>query len=200
MTRGPQHSSFLYLGILWGVSRGAVSHNQYISVVLYSWLSLFCGLGYKGMVLKSGSSTFCYKHYNLKKKNQKTKKKSFLWSNAFNVIFLFPALRKLLSHPPVVIVDENCKKCFQVKYTHTHIYKYICEVSEVKVAQLCLTLYDPMDYTAHGLLQVRILECVAFTFSNPEMEPRSPTLQADSLPAEPQKKPIYIYIHMHVYL
>ena len=113
------------------------------------------------------------------------------------MIFLFPALRKLLSHPPVVIVGENCKKCFQVKYTHTHIHKYICEVSEVKVAQLCLTLYDPIDYTAHGLLQVRILECVAFTFSNPEMEPRSPTLQADSLPAEPQKKPIYIYIYSH---
>ena len=73
-------------------------------------------------------------------------------------------------------------------------------MSEVKVAQLCLILYDPMDYTVHELLQVRILECVVFTFSNPEMEPSSPTLQADSLPAEPQKKPICIYIHMHVYL
>ena len=44
-----------------------------------------------------------------------------------------------------------------------------------------------------GILQARILEWVAFTFSrdlpNPEIEPRSPTLQADSLPAEPQGKP-----------
>ena len=34
---------------------------------------------------------------------------------------------------------------------------------EVKVAQLCLTLCDPMDYTVHGILQARILEWVAFS-------------------------------------
>ena len=37
--------------------------------------------------------------------------------------------------------------------------------SEVKVAQSRLTLCDPMDYTGHGILQARILECVAFPFS-----------------------------------
>ena len=31
----------------------------------------------------------------------------------------------------------------------------------VKVAQLCLTLCDPMDYTVLGILQARILEWVA---------------------------------------
>ena len=48
----------------------------------------------------------------------------------------------------------------------------------------------------HGLywiLQARILEWVDIPFSressNPGMEPRSPSLQADSLPAEPQGKP-----------
>ena len=64
---------------------------------------------------------------------------------------------------------------------------------EVKVTQSCPTLYDPMDYTVHGILQARILERVAFPFSrgssNPGIEPRSPALQADSLPAEPQGKP-----------
>ena len=45
----------------------------------------------------------------------------------------------------------------------------------------------------HGLhspwiLQPRILDWVAFP--NPGMEPRSPTLQADSLPAEPQSGPL----------
>ena len=59
----------------------------------------------------------------------------------------------------------------------------------VKVAQLCLTLCDPMDYTVHGILQARILEWVAFPFSRGTSPPRnqtgSPALQADSLPAEP---------------
>ena len=51
----------------------------------------------------------------------------------------------------------------------------------------------PMDCTVHGILQARILECVAFRFSsdflNPGIKPRSPTSQADSLPAEPPGKP-----------
>ena len=34
-----------------------------------------------------------------------------------------------------------------------------------KVAQSCLTLCDPVDYTVHGILQARILEWVAFPFS-----------------------------------
>ena len=63
----------------------------------------------------------------------------------------------------------------------------------MKVAQSCPTLCDPMDYTVHGILQARIPECVAFPFSrglpNPGIKPRSPTLQADSLPAEPSEKP-----------
>ena len=67
----------------------------------------------------------------------------------------------------------------------------------MKVTQSCLTLCDPMDYTVHGILQARILEWVAFPFSgdlpNPGIEPRSHALQADSLPAEPQGKPKYIY-------
>ena len=37
--------------------------------------------------------------------------------------------------------------------------------SEVKVAQSCLTLCDPMDYTVHGILQARILVYVAFPLS-----------------------------------
>ena len=64
---------------------------------------------------------------------------------------------------------------------------------KVKVIQLCLTLCDPMDYIVHGILQARILECVAFPFSrglpNPRIKPRFPAFQADSLPAEPSGKP-----------
>ena len=64
---------------------------------------------------------------------------------------------------------------------------------KVEVTQSCLILCDSMDFTVHGILQARILEWVAFPFSrdlpNPGTESRSPILQADSLPAEPQGKP-----------
>ena len=53
---------------------------------------------------------------------------------------------------------------------------------------------DPMDYTAHGILQARILEWVPFPppgdLPSPEIKPRSPALQADSLPAELPGKPV----------
>ena len=77
----------------------------------------------------------------------------------------------------------------------------ICVQSEVKVAQLCPTLCDPMDHTVHGILQARILEWVAVSFSRGSSQPGdctwvSPTLQEDSLPAEAPGKPIYVCIHM----
>ena len=56
-----------------------------------------------------------------------------------------------------------------------------------------LTGWDPMDYTVHGILQARILDWVAAPFSSSLLElgieSRSPTLQADSLPAELPGKP-----------
>ena len=45
----------------------------------------------------------------------------------------------------------------------------------VKVAQLCLTLCDPMDCTVHGIFQARILEWVAFPFSRGSSQPRVQT-------------------------
>ena len=72
-----------------------------------------------------------------------------------------------------------------------YIYIYV----KVKVVQS--NSCDPMDYTVHGILQSRILEWVSFPFSrylpSPGIEPRSPTLQTDSLPAEPQGKP-YVFL------
>ena len=49
------------------------------------------------------------------------------------------------------------------------------EWSEVKVAQSCPALCDPMDYTVHGMLQARILEWVAFPFSRRSSQPRDRT-------------------------
>ena len=62
------------------------------------------------------------------------------------------------------------------------------------VSRLVVPDCDPMDCgppgsSAHGILQARILERVAISFSrgssHPGIEPRFPTLQDDSLPPEP---------------
>ena len=66
------------------------------------------------------------------------------------------------------------------------------------VAQSCLTLWDPTDCSppgssVQGIFQARILEWVAVSFPgdlpDPEIEVRSPTMRADSLPSEPPGKP-----------
>ena len=46
---------------------------------------------------------------------------------------------------------------------------------KVKVAQSCPTLCNPIDYTVHGILQARILEWVAFSFSRGSSQPRDQT-------------------------
>ena len=63
---------------------------------------------------------------------------------------------------------------------------------EVKAALSYPTLCDPMDSTVHRILQARILQWLFPSpgdFPNSGIRPRSPTLQVDSLLAEPQGKP-----------
>ena len=59
----------------------------------------------------------------------------------------------------------------------------------------CVRLFVTPWTVVQGILQARILEWVAFPFSRgssqPGIEPRSPTLQGDSLPAETQGKPLH---------
>ena len=72
------------------------------------------------------------------------------------------------------------------------------EVWCVLVTQSCLTLCIPMDCSplgssVHGISQARILGGLPFpspgNLPDPEIEPRFPTLQEDSLPSEPLRKP-----------
>ena len=43
---------------------------------------------------------------------------------------------------------------------------------KVKIAQLCPTLCDPMDFTVHVILQARILDWVVFPFSRGSSQTR----------------------------
>ena len=66
------------------------------------------------------------------------------------------------------------------------------------VAQSCSTLCNPMDYkppgsSVHGILQARILEWVAISFSRGSSQPRmkfsSPALAGEFFTTEPAGKP-----------
>ena len=68
---------------------------------------------------------------------------------------------------------------------------------KMSVAQSCLTLCDPMDCSlpessVHGILQARILEGVAMTFSR--------LIYNDMLVSGVQQSESVIYIYMHIYI
>ena len=81
---------------------------------------------------------------------------------------------------------HKCTYTFMCVYMHVSIHTYVC----VLITQSCLTLCDPLNCSppgssVHGILQARILEWVAISFSrdlpDPGIEPKSPALQAESL-------------------
>ena len=60
--------------------------------------------------------------------------------------------------------------------TQSFLLGYFYRIAKwVSVAQSCPTLWDPMDYTVHGILQARILEWVAVPFSRESSQPRDQT-------------------------
>ena len=73
----------------------------------------------------------------------------------------------------------------------------------VKVAQSCLTLCDPVDYSlpgssVHEILQARILEWVAYVgnLPDPGVKLGSPVLQVDSLSADLPGKPQFYHVYI----
>ena len=123
------------------------------------------------------------------------------WANHFYLVYLLISTAKpealrgqdqpLLAsisraHNFLSIVGTHCIQEIQPVHSEGQPWDFFGG-NDVLVAQSCLTLCDPTDYSlpgfsAHGILQARILEWVAILFSgDPGIEPGSPALPADSL-------------------
>ena len=86
-------------------------------------------------------------------------------------------------------VDLQCCGIFQCIakwFSYIHFFRFFSIIGyykilniefpvKVKVTQLWPTLWDPKDYTVHGILQARILEWAAFPFSRGSSQPRNQT-------------------------
>ena len=87
--------------------------------------------------------------------------------------------------PPFFLyLKSNCLKQYHIIYC--------CESSSCSVMS---DSWQPHDCSlpgssVHGILQARVPEWLAIPFSRGSSQPRSPALQADSLPCEPPGKPI----------
>ena len=109
-----------------------------------------------------------------------------LWKFA-EVCFMNPNVFFLLVIPCVLEKNVSCPlfscnipywniilKCSIFKKAASYVTPLRMKV-KVQVAQSCLTLCNPIDYTVHGILQARILEWVAFPFSRVSSQPRDQT-------------------------
>ena len=91
-------------------------------------------------------------------------------------IFLHLQDIPILNNPPIVMMKSSVQTTMYPLVVWGRLSCPLWILSpESKVAHLCPTLCDPMDYTVHGILQATILECVAFPFSRGSSQPRDRT-------------------------
>ena len=114
----------------------------------------------------------------------------------------FPSSRSLPTQHCKAIFLQLKEKMFMVQCTELFFFTMQC-LSVNKI----LSSFPGIFYmdcslpgsSVHGIFQARVLEWVAISFPgnlpDPGIEPRSPALQADTLPSEPPGKPIN-YIHV----
>ena len=87
------------------------------------------------------------------------------------------------------VTSPSFRGSFQPR-DQTRVSCVSCTGVNMKVAQSCPTLCDPMDYTVHGILQARILEWVAFPCSRGSSRPRTCALAGGFVTTKPSCSPL----------
>ena len=96
-------------------------------------------------------------------------KRQFLLEFAHNNLEFEFTYRSLFIYS-LFMLDMILNDAKALSFTHeNHMYMKV----KVKVTQSCPTLCDPKNYSAHGIIQARILEWVAFPFSRGSSQPRN---------------------------
>ena len=142
-----------------------------------------------------------------KKKNyaKKPQEKSFQWLAKLEE-WIYYALREQLRpftvYPKIVFCTPTKPSTIHINSPNGHgspylrLFSLTSEMKWSEVAQSCLTLGDPMDCSlpgssVNGILQARILEWVAISFSRGSSWPRDlPHCGQRLLPSEPPGKPL----------
>ena len=99
--------------------------------------------------------------------------------------------------PYTLLNSMHTHLCGTIKSLINQTSNILCVCTRMlshSVVSLCNPMNcSPQGFSVRGILQARILEWVAYPSSgvlpNSGIEPRSPTLQVDSLPCEPPGKP-----------
>ena len=157
-----------------------MSLGQRFSICLIFWLSLIVTYLLKGTVIFTGTHFWLelvYLHFEyyvswivkVSLQNSlhffaRTWRASWIL-DPIDIVFLALTSINMTSFPHTVSDND-----FQFL-----VGKFSLLNHKLKAIQSCLTLCNPMDYTVHGILQARILEWGAFSFSRGSHQPRDRT-------------------------
>ena len=116
--------------------------------------------------------------------------------------FTFTSWRIRLPHLKQFRKEDIDGTVEKVQSLKEKLYSFRVDCIYVKSLRLCLTLFDPMDYSppgssVHGILQARILEWTAISSSRGSTQPKDATWVScipgdDSLLSEPPGKPLKV--------
>ena len=85
------------------------------------------------------------------------------WADDLSIKFSLPVAVSFSGSKSVIKIQFSESFCFLVNIDAFELWCW--RRMKKAVAQLCLTVCDPMDYMVHGVLQARILEWVVVPFS-----------------------------------
>ena len=114
---------------------------------------------------------------------------------------------KKLQHSFLLFFLLECS-CFTMLcqfLLHRKVNQLRCHYSVASCPTLCDPDWSPPGSSVHGILHARELEWVTCPtpgdLPNPGIKPRSPAVQADSLPLSHQgnRNQLYAYIYLHVF-
>ena len=83
------------------------------------------------------------------------------------------SLKSLSQNPPDFLVSQSSGNTLSLNLLLSGKHSTIFFKVKVKVTQLCPALCNPLDYTVLGVLQARILEWKAVSFSRGSSQPRN---------------------------
>ena len=119
-------------------------------------------------------------------------------NQVFRISKYKPLYIKQINHKVLLCSTGNYIQYLVINYNGKEFFKTVCESHSVMSDSVTPTTIQAMEFSRPEYWSGYPFPPPGDLF-NPGIEPRSPALQVDSLPVEPQRKPLQKNIYMYIY-